>query len=505
VSFVSGEDVEIADLPLVTLSVHVARIILVLYYIRPQDWLPGLAGFNIMKPVTLVGLIALFNRDGGIDFRNWFRTPVDWAMLAYGAYIVFTSTTIIDTFKAFYPMIVYFLLTSQGIQTEGDLTKYLRLWAILLVVLAALAVGSLFGVDLTGARAATDAQQGRLALGTYMHNNPNALGHSVVAAIPLLYVFWFFKQSIVSRLVAVLVGWLVYYCIEQTESRGAFVVCAGGMLLTFSFGKPKVFQILMVSVALVGGGSVMALMPRAGGGLRGDEGVQGRMLAWEQARVAMQTNRFGVGYDKFLAYIRWREGRYVYVIPKATHGAYIKLGADLGYPGLFFYLLVVAACLRSAILPVRFIEGAGIRRARDALFLSLAMAAVSGWMIDRAYALEFFLLAGAFSAYHRILLEAEERQREKSRDGQVETADDAETVGVDFSSPVLPDSVMAAAVPSVVFGPDLQGRLVLPGQEDNRRSRPLWRRLGFIELGAAALFTVTAVYVWDRVLVSFLG
>lgn len=486
-----------------SLSFQIARIILVLYYIRPQDWLPGLAGWNIMKPVTLVGIIALINRPGGLDFRSLFRTPVDWAMLAYGAYIVLTSATMVDTFKAFYPLGVYFLLTAQGIQSEGELEKYLRLWAILLVILAVLAVGSLFGIDLTGARAATDAQQGRLSLGTYMHNNPNALGHSVVAAIPLVYVFWFSKQSIISRLSAVLVWWLVYYCIQETESRGAFVVCAGGLLLTFSFGKPKLVQVLLVSMALVGGGSMVALMPRMGKGIRADEGVQGRMLAWEQAKIAMQTNRFGVGYDKFLAHIRWRQGRYVYVIPKATHGSYVKLGADLGYPGLFFYLLVVAACLRSAMLRVRFVEGGGMRRARDALFLSLAMAAVSGWMIDRAYALEFFLLAGAFSAYHRILLQEEERARAAARDGEGESGEILES-GVDFSSPAAADPVLTAAVPAVVFGPDLQSRLVLPGEKEARRERPLWHRLGFLELAAAGVFTLAAVQVWDRVLMSFL-
>jgi hypothetical protein len=477
----------------------IARVILILYYIRPQDWVPGMSGWNIMKPVALLGVIALFNRPGGLDVRNLFRTPIDWAMLLYGAYIVFTSDTGIDTFKAFYPFIVYFLLTSQGLEREQDLTRYLKLWAVLLLILAAMAVASLFGLDLTGARAVTEGQQGRLAIGTYMHSNPNALGHSVAAAIPLVYVFWFSKQPVVSRLLAILACWLVYYCIEQTQSRGSFVVCAGAMLLSFSFGKPKIVQVFIAALALIAGGSVVAVMPRMAGGLRSDEGVQGRMLAWEQARTAMQTNNFGVGYEKFIAYIRWREGRYVYIIRKATHGSYIQIGADLGYPGLFSYLLIVAACLRTVTLPIPPSEGDALRKARDALFLSLAMAAVSGWMIDRAYSLEFFLLAGAFSAYHRLLLQRNEAER-LTESPLIETAND----GAESSS-LAAASTLQSAVPIVSFGPGLEPHLVAPASPAKiPRISEIWSRLGLIDLVVAVGLAYTVIAIWERVLASFL-
>jgi len=470
----------------------VAQIILALYYLRPQDWVPGMSGWNIMKPVTLLGIIALFNRPAGLDVRNLFRNPVDWAMLLYGGYIVLSSDSVFDTLKAFYPFIVYFLLTSQGLANESELAHYLKLWAILLLILAGLAVASLFGFDLTGGLPMTEIQKGRLSLGTYMHSNPNALGHSVAAAIPLVYVFWFSRQPIGSRIFAVLACWLVYFCIEKTESRGSFVVCAAAMILSFSFGKPKIVQAFVVALALITGGSLVAIMPRMAGGLRSDEGVQGRMLAWEQARTSMQTNRFGAGYEKFTAYIRWREGRFVHIIPKATHGSYIKIGADLGYPGLFFYLLIFAACLRTMTLRIPSSEGDVLRKARDALFLSLAMAAFSGWMIDRAYHLEFFLLAGAISVYHRLLAQQSEQEILSSTPSDAPPEDGA------IAEPIL------AAAPLTAFGPGLAPHIVLPEAQTKDRVRPFWNRLGLPEIAAAAAFTYTTVFVWERILSSFL-
>jgi hypothetical protein len=266
------------------------------------------------------------------------------------------------------------------------------------------------------------------------------------------------------------------------------------MLLSFTFGKPKLVQALLISLALVGGGSAMAIMPRMGKGIRSDEGVQGRMLAWEQARLAMQTNRYGVGYEKFHAFIRWKEGRYLRVIPKATHGSYINIGADLGYPGMFFYMLVIAASLRTAMLPIPIAGRDRLRRARDALFLFLAMSVVSGWMIDRAYALEFFLLAACFSAFHRILLrENEELRAVEKGEGEVPNPD-AEQSEVELRS----------AVPAVTYGPDLKPTLVLPSAAKAQIVRPLWRRLGVIEFVLAGGFTYATVAVWDRILSSFL-
>jgi hypothetical protein len=483
------------------MSFFIARLILALYYIRPQDWVPGMSGWNIMKPVALIGVIGLFNRPQGLDPRSLFSNPIDWAVLLYGGYVVLSSDSAFDTLKAFYPFIVYFLLTSQGLANEQELTGYLKLWAVLLLILAGLAVASLFGFDLTGGRPMTELQKGRLALGTYMHSNPNALGHSVAAAIPLVYVFWFSKQPIFSRLLAVLACWLVYYCIEQTQSRGSFVVCAAAMLLSFSFGKPKFIQVFIAALALITGGSLVAIMPRMAGGLRSDEGVQGRMLAWEQARTAMQSNRFGVGYERFTAYIRWREGRFVHIIPKATHGSYIKIGADLGYPGLFFYLLIFAACIRSVTLRIPPSKMDILRRARDALFLSLTMTAFSGWMIDRAYHLEFFLLAGAISVYHRLLLQQNELERTAEASPAATDEDIDNPRALSDSEHVAP---LKTALPSVAFGPGLKPHIVVPSPAKSPGERKMWSRLGLIELAAAAGLTYAVVAVWERILASFL-
>ena len=325
---------------------------LLFYYLRPQDWVPGLAGANLVKPIIAVWLFVLVvARSRPAALPGLLRTPHDWVLLAYFLYAVVTSPDEMATFSGFLPLLAFYALTVQSVNTWPRLLSYLKWWNLSLVLIALLAVLSLFGIDLTGAEEYTKRFVDRLSLGTWLHNNPNALGHSVIAIIPMSYFLFFWKGSAAGRFVLFpLFCALAYYCVFETESKGAFLV--GGILVAsiFVIGRPKIVQVFAIATALTLGTSALSFLPRMAqmNNLRQDEAVQGRLLAWEQARNVTRKTETGEGWRQFIALIDWKEGnRIIYDIPKSTHSSYVQVGADLGQYGLFLYLAGLWCCLHT--------------------------------------------------------------------------------------------------------------------------------------------------------------
>ena len=61
-------------------------LFLTLYFIRPQDWVPGLAGMNVAKPTMLLGLVGMLVRNRKSILNAPYpvmATPHEWVMAAY--------------------------------------------------------------------------------------------------------------------------------------------------------------------------------------------------------------------------------------------------------------------------------------------------------------------------------------------------------------------------------------------------------------------------------------
>jgi hypothetical protein len=351
---------------------------LLLYFIRPQDWVPGLIGVGIVTPVLLVAIYAMYSRTrNGTKPLRLIRTPQDWAILIYYAYIVLTSPDQMGTFKGAFSLFAFYFTTTIALDTTEKLKRYLNWWLFALVVVAFFGVASLYGFDPTGAVSMTQSQKGRLALGTWMHNNPNALGHSVVLILPLAYLMLFWKSGMGSRVKAICFCLLAFECVWQTQSKGAVLSGFVMLVLAYVFGKSKVFQILVLTVALAGGGAAISVMPRMEemGSLRNDEGVQGRLLAWDQARTIKNNNLTGVGWKTFKARIRWEK----LTITKATHSGYVQVGAELGPVGMTLYAGILWLGFRTLMRCGQLDLEA--ERCRRCIFALLVGFVISNWMI----------------------------------------------------------------------------------------------------------------------------
>jgi O-antigen ligase len=385
------------------MRMDIAAVILLLctYYIRPQDWVPGMVGMNVIRPIIALGVLGILyrRRRRGPD-RPWplLRTPHEWIMLFYAGYIILSSNESSTIAMEVISLTIFFFLTLHAVTTEERLKSLLKWWMYAMIGVVLIACSVIFGFDFTSSKIVTESNVGRLSLNSWLLDNPNALGHTLAGLLPMLFFTVFTKGKFSQRLLAIAVAVFACICIWETKSKGALMVATGGVVLCLLIGRAWWWKIGVVAIALGAGGTLLSKLPRMENvkSLKNDEGVAGRILAWQMARGVTRTAPTGEGFKNFAALIEW-EGE---AIPKATHSSYVKIGADLGSPGLLLFLSVLCVGFRT-VLSHRG-HSPNMRRSRDILLAMLFCYSASSWMIDRAYHTEFFILAGAVAAYHRL-------------------------------------------------------------------------------------------------------
>jgi hypothetical protein len=461
-------------------SFRFALLFLAIYYIRPQDWVPGLAGFNIVRPIMLLWIVALVVGRSRSPLQGWLRTPHDWAMLFLYSYVAWNAPSEAGAKMGMLSLVVFYYLTTHALSTWERVLGYLKVWNVLLLILAAFGVLLTLGLDITKGQEMTDYYQGRVSLGTWMANNPNALGHTVVVAIPLSYLLYFWRGSATGRLIlfplcVALVGW----CAWETESKGAFLV--GGILsaMLFVVGRPRWMQIFVIIASFSVGMGALKFLPRMEkmGDLRSDDGVQGRLMAWEMAQTAMELNPTGVGWRQFVALVDWQDGNYWhYADPKSTHSSIVQIGADLGKYGLFIWLLVIWTGLRTLI----FFKARNDteERCRRATMLMLTAYLISGWMINREYHTEYYLLVALAASIHRLNIA---RSLESYR---VETE----------NAPAI--SPWSVPIINYINQPERANESI----RAQSKARHLWNKINLVDITMAIIATWTVIEIWDYIL-----
>ncbi len=463
-------------------SYRFALIFLGIYYIRPQDWISGMAGFNIIR-LIMMGWMATFLLNGSRSpLKGWFRTPHDWAIVALYIYVAWNAPSEAGATSGVFSLVAFYFLTTQALSSWDKVLGYLKCWNILLVTLATLGVLQTVGIDITSGKALTEMFFGRLALGTWLADNPNALGHSVIAAIPLSYILIFWRGTVIARTVVFpIFVTLIVWCAWKTESKGAFTV--GGVLtvLVFVVGRPKWVKVIVLAAALIAGIGALKFLPRMEqmGNLREDEGVMGRLMAWELAKLEMEQRPYGVGWKQFVAWIDWQEGDYIETLSKSTHCSYVQAGADLGRYGLFFWLLALWTAFRSVLTFKSLDENE--ERCRRAILLLVVAYTTSNWMINREYHTEYYLLIAVAAAFHRL-----------------RWATEIESQGAVISG----DGSDENATPSLDSKDSIDDEETMPDEDADKIVRPIWKRLGLIDLAGGIAMVYAVLEIWDYILVN---
>ena len=496
-------------------------LFLILYYLRPQEWLGIFATIHFVQILMLSGLATLFFREQGFRLRDLFRTPHDWAVFAFWLWIVVSAPHPWEAFKQNANLYIFYIIIVQALRSVPRLRIFALWWTLLIVIVALLALASKWGFDpLESLEITNTTMRGRLILNLSIFNNPNGLGHSVVPVIPMLYYYFIWKRPVVSRVIGMGLLVIPLYCIYLTLSKGAFL-CAGiTILATMAFGRPKGVQALILAAAFLFGTAALWTLPRMNelDKAKSDEAIQGRVAAFKHGYELLQTLTKGVGKGEWgkdpyiTSYIpvllpgrsTGQDGKGRTVLQaihysKAPHSSYVCIGAELGKPGLFLFLGVLYCCLRTTITART--ENTEEERIRRILFVLVISYIVSSWMVDFEYRPTFFMFTAAIAALHRHLLGLLE---EKEKPAEEPESDPALPI---WRTPQLLPQPALAGMPSE----SSLARDLLPAESTHVSSfaTPLstqfriafnWNRLGWFDLFLITILTAATIRFWAYIM-----
>lgn len=376
-----------------------------MWYVRPQDIFAAISGVSVVKYLMYAGIVATWRRPGGLNKAVLWRVPMDWLVTAYCVWAIYVTPEHTAAAKEVFTYFSFHMVTALALTTWKRIETYINCWFICLGILALMAVSTHWDVELVkGSAELTMAFHNRLTLNTWIYRNPNALGHGVMALIPG-GLAWFLMSGSKHRVLGALLVALAVHCVLLTESKGAYLAGAGGLTLLFLFKRPVWFQIIVLMTVYAVGLAALKSLPRMNTLSKEDEGIQGRMIVWQQAKASMESTTYGVGLKAFQGYVpvRLYSLHKTWYMPIATHGSYVRHGADLGYVGLMLFAGIFYGGAR-ALITAKTEPGSDALRAQRAMYALLVTIAFSCWVVDRAYHMDYFLLSGLISAFHRKFL-----------------------------------------------------------------------------------------------------
>jgi hypothetical protein len=487
----------------------IAIVFLALFVLRPQDWGAIFSGLQPVKLVMILAVASLVFRKRSVGPGDFFRTPHDWALLAFFAWLVVTHPTPWTIFKQNINLLVFYYFIVLTLNTRERIEKFLGWWTALLVIVAAFALGQYAGFDPFGSREITEFRmKGRLMLNLNIYNNPNALGHNLAPVLAMIYFFCCWKRPVLMKTI----GWaalaLPLWAIYLTLSKGAFLAAAATLITAYTFGRPKYVQVIVIAVALAFGQVALSKLPRMQelSKTKGNEAIAGRVAAFKHGLRCMENSWRGVGKDYFLpTFIK--EHRY----NKSAHSGWVQYGSELGKTGLFFVLLFIWTGLRTLIFFRT--DDPEKERLRRVLFVMLVAYCVSCWMIDFGYKPQFFLFMAAIAALHRLhygLAEQPEPDPEPVMPWLGRLVPVGSVVPTPVGAPSMamaaaagnPVSATAKAVPVAALEPEpLVARPVRIGRSvevEAPTARSFWNRIGFIDLAVAFLLFEVVSRIWHH-------
>jgi O-antigen ligase len=476
-------------------------LFLVMYYIRPQEWLTILSTTRFALIVMIGAGISLLFRGRGIRLGQILRTPHDWMILLFFIWLCISSPTPFATFKEIFSLPLTYFIIVLTLDTLPRIRIFLGWWTFLIVAIAFLALLSEHGFDPLGTFDLTHGRmKDRLALNLSIFRNPNALGHNVVPAIPMLYYFCIWRRPLFMKEIGYFCLVLPLYCIYLTASKGAFVTGAATIVSTFTFGRPKTVQIIIACFAVILGSTALYALPRMNElqKAKTDGAIQGRIAAFKHGLLMLEQKTKGIGYHQWL-----KNFKATHHYSKAAHSSYVQIAAELGYPGFILFLAILYCDLRTLITART--RDPDEERIRRILFILVITYMLSSWMVDLGYRPTFFMFTAATAAFHRYLL------RISTTDDENAEAEPAPYPLPAWRARLLPQPAVErafalAGAPSTVLtlepSPMIATR-VSPTEEEEEQKPGIgwsWNSIGFVDLVLISALTIGMVKFWTYVL-----
>ncbi len=308
-----------------------ALLFLLLQYLRPQEWVPLIYGWPVVRAAMMVLLPTWLLTLRG---RKILQTPEDLFMLLYWLVCVMSHLRspgrAFDTAWIFGKVFACYILVSHTVNTRRKMIVALLVIAIMLSVVATMGELRLVGggVPMYASR------------GTF--DNRNDFAHGIAMMLPLALAF-LLRGGPFLKVMGIGLAVIVIPELVRSGSRGGmlaamFAVYAVAFLAVRSPHTRKV----MLVIGIVGVIVVLSVSARMGTitKWRHDESAMSRITIWGYALRSFRASPFNVAIGRGYGTIThgmWRS--------RAAHSSYMNNLYELGAPGLFVLVgLLFFAC-----------------------------------------------------------------------------------------------------------------------------------------------------------------
>lgn len=379
-------------------------LFMVVYFARPEDWIPGLAALPLAKITGVLILLAL-----AFSFHNirWHMPQeVMFLFLLVAQLWLAASFSPVWRGGAFNVMLDFSKVLPLVIVIYGAVRSMKRLQWILFVQaasVAAIAIASIVHANILRGRL-----QGFLS-GIY--GNPNDLALATDLSLPLCLALALTTRSYWKKLAWAAAMLAMIYTVVLTASRGgaiAFVVVALVCLWELGLKGRRFYLILLVPVAVItiwlyGGNALRERFEQtdiSSATNKHDSEASAsaqarRELLYKSLKITAQHPLFGIGPGNF---------EIVSGVWHATHNSYTQISAEGGIAAFVLYVLI----LWRGIANLRDIRkyrktGKSFRLFTMALEASLAAYLVGSFFASVAYHLFPYCLIAYTSAFRLIV------------------------------------------------------------------------------------------------------
>ncbi len=310
---------------------------LILYYIRPNEWVAGIIGFPFLRVVGVFSILLLvytafsgrtqklINGKNEIFYYGFFVS----ILMSQLSHLYFQG--VINSFNVFFPVFIGFLLIVSFLENHFNFKVLIFILILLSCYLSyegilqyrtGFASGGLEPIYQDIRNSGGELSRVIRIRWYGVFHDPNDLGLALVLVVPFLLNMIMARKLIFPAMVLPFVSLAIYY----TNSRGTVLsgLVAVGSYFVIRYRSMK--GVFLGSIAVV----VLFLFgPSRMSTISAQEGsAHGRIESWYQAYQMFKSQPlFGVG-----------QGMYTNHYYLVAHNSFVHVMAELGFFGLFFFV-----------------------------------------------------------------------------------------------------------------------------------------------------------------------
>jgi putative inorganic carbon (HCO3(-)) transporter len=396
-------------------------------YARPNDMLPALGEFPLVKIVAISALLIYIGSkiSAGDRLSIW---TLEMTMLVVIAALgllfmpiaVSPQHSMAVLTEVYLKTVIIFILMVNLIDARQ---RILSLWKLVVVCGAALGLGAIRSY-IKGEFTMRGLRIEGLVGG--MFENPNDLATALNLLLPFAIALTVISKGL-ARLFFLGCAAILTVGILVTLSRGGFLgLLALCVVLLWKLGRGRRMKTILAAVLICG--TLLAVMPGGYGARittifnteqdKTGSAQQRRELMERAASIAISRPIIGVGMGNFHIYS---------IHDKPAHNAYLEIAAELGVMGLIAYLILIFAPLRSLHRIERQTRGRRSKGAWEMYWLSVSIqAAFIAYIVCSLFASIQYLWYLYYTAAYAVALR------------QIYAAEEMEILSPDNQAPASP-------------------------------------------------------------------